>query len=355
MQTALVGHTRTIFGILPYLYPPYFALAIVPLAALPYGVAYVAWLAFDCLLLSGSMFAMERYAGLSRRQRIAFRFLTITFLPVFLALLLGQVSLVLLALLTACVTLAAAGRYEWAGVALGLAVMKPVYVVPALLVALLYGRWRMLAAFGATVVVALAAALPFAGMQIYGSYLRILRETSSWQGGRIHHPLWYHGQPVAPSTYQPIWNHSFAGFAELLGVSWWVVVAAVLCLGAVVAVAWTSAMRPPIDLALAAAIPAGLLISPHTLAYDLCLLLIPASALVRYRAGERARVAGTLVLGYVAVTAGYVAVFFLHIQFSILAGCLALISLALTAWRIRTRHFRDAGTVRTFAPAHTSP
>lgn len=335
LQTALVGHVQTVFGILAYLYPPYFAIALSPLAALPYGPARLIWLGVNCLLLAGTLVALERYARAPHRMSIAFRAGAVASLPVFLALITGQVSLLLLALLVACVLLAERGQDAWAGTVLALAAVKPFYVLPLLMVVLLGRRWRMLASFAITVVITGIAAILVCGIRIYSSYLRILLEVSSWQGRPIHGPLWYHGQPVAPSTYAPVWNHSFAGFAQLLGISWWTGLTLALSLVTLGLVAQTMRKGAPIDLALAAAVPAGLLMSPHTLAYDLCILLIPAAAIVRYRRELNRFAPGILLISYIAVTAGYLAGFFLRLQLSVVAGCSMLVALAYVASRVR--------------------
>jgi hypothetical protein len=334
LQTALVGHVHTVFGILAYLYPPYFVIALSPLAALPYGPARLIWLGINCLLLAGTLAALEHYSRAPHRMGVAFRAGAVASLPVFLALITGQVSLLLLALLVACVLLAERGQDAWSGAVLALAAVKPFYVLPLLMVVLLGRRWRMLAGLAVTVGITGIAAILVCGVRIYASYLRILLEVSSWQGRPIHGPLWYHGQPVAPSTYAPVWNHSFAGFAQLLGISWWVGLALAMSLAALGLVAWITRERGPNDLALAAAVPAGLLISPHTLAYDLCILLIPAAAILRYRAELGQLAPSVLWIGYVAVTAGYLAGFFFRLQLSVVAGCSMLIALAYVVRRV---------------------
>jgi hypothetical protein len=79
------------------------------------------------------------------------------------------------------------------------------------------------------------------------------------------------------------------------------------------------------------ALVVALLISPHTLAYDLTLLLIPAAVALRYRQASTRVLLGILTAGYLMVTAGYRLVFYLPVQLSVIAMLLLLAWLTLAA------------------------
>lgn len=347
LQLQLVGHTRETFGTLAYLYPPYFVAALLPLTFLPYGVAYVVWLAFNCVLLAAALYFLERYAGLRGRKALAFRGVAISFLPVFMVLGFGQASVFLLALFTLCFLAARGNHPVLAGVALALATLKPFYVAPLLLVFLLQRQWRTLAAYAVTLTGLLVAVVPVLGPGIYVSYVRLLLQVGHWQGRSIHAPLWYHHLAMAPGMYTAQWNHSLAGFIELLFpaptatlLTLWLDVA---MLGLVVVIAWKA---QSLELPLVMAIPVGLLVSPHTLAYDLTLLLIPVAVAIRYRRLGPRYLPAFLTVGYLAVAAGYKLAFFVPVQITVLAtGALALwlIPLAL-------RVGREDGMVKTAWP-----
>lgn len=334
LQAHLIGMNTAAFGVLAYLYPPHFLLAVVPFALLPYTPAYVLWLAVNCILLALSMYALERYAGLEGRRALAFRAAALVFLPVFMTLGLGQASMVLLVLFTAAFFAMRNGHPALAGAALAAATVKPFYVVPLLLVLLLRCEWRALASYAATMVGLLAIALPVLGGRIYGSYLALSRLMTSWQGRPNHHPLWYDHVAVAPGTFTAEWNHSLAGFVELLlgGPAalwlWAILVAAVL-----VPVALCALRSPSIDAPLAMAVVAGLLVSPHTLAYDLTLVLIPVAFALRHRRGGLPGLIPFLGVGYVAIAVGYKLSFFVPVQLSVIVMCGLLLWLDATTRR----------------------
>jgi len=80
-------------SVLPFLYPPFVAVALAPLAALPYALAFLFWLALNCMLYFTVSYALERYAGLTGRRAFLVRLGSVCSLPVFMALGLGQVSI----------------------------------------------------------------------------------------------------------------------------------------------------------------------------------------------------------------------------------------------------------------------
>jgi hypothetical protein len=186
-----------------------------------------------------------------------------------------------------------------------------------------------LAACCVTGMALVVAALPILGGSIYSSYLRLLREDSSWQGRSLHKPLWYHGVPVPTSTYAPEWNHSFAGFAQLLvhGHAATLLYAG-LSLGALGIVTLCSLRSSSIELPLAVAVVVGLLISPHTLIYDYTILLLPVGAALRYRVDRRGPLALVLLAGYVMVSLGYRFAFFIPLQLAVIAASMLVLWLA---------------------------
>lgn len=326
MQSHLAGQPASAFGVLAFFYPPYFALFLVPLTSLPYGVAYLVWFVIDCFVLAAVLFALERYSGLSGRQALAFRAVSLCFLPVFLALGLGQVSIVLLALVSVCFVALRQRQYEVAGAALAVASMKPVYVAPLVLVLLLRRQWRAVVAFCLSCALLLACAVPVLGISIYGSYVRLLREDASWQGRSIHDALWFNHVPVANSTYAPEWNHGFAGFAELLlhgGAATALYAALSLC--ALVLLTACSLRSATLDVPIAMAVIVGLLVSPHTLIYDYALLLLPVAIALRHRHWGYGRLGSILAVGFILVTVGYRFAFFVPLQLSVVAAAGLLI------------------------------
>ncbi|HZU14487.1 MAG TPA: glycosyltransferase 87 family protein [Chloroflexota bacterium] len=345
LQRQIAGPTHGVFAVIPYLYPPYFALALVPLALLPYGLAYLIWLACNCLMLSLAMFFLEGAADLGRRGTIAFRLLALASLPILLALGLGQVSLLLLVLCTLALVALRRGYDRAAGGLLAVASLKPAYLLPVLLVLLLTRRRRALEGYLAGVAVLIAAVLPFSGLGIYAGYLRLLRLDESWQGG-ANGGFWYHGVPISSATYAPQWNQSLAGFSQLLlphstaGPLY-----LVASLVVVLAVAWIAWKAPSITLPFGAAIAAGLLISPHTLMYDLAVALLPAAACLGWRrAAKPVLIPAALIAVELAVTIGYKLAFFVPVQLAVPALVLLVGLFALVTGRLAKRSAEAEGT-----------
>lgn len=143
-----------------YYYPPTLATLLVPLTALPLGVAAGLWFAIGAVaLVVGAVAARRAVAvaaehehepgGLDRWDALA---LALVALPASSALLRGQLGPVLLLLGAGAILAAARGRDVSAGLLLALgAALK---VVPAALVAALVvrGRWRAVLAFAAGLV-----------------------------------------------------------------------------------------------------------------------------------------------------------------------------------------------------------
>lgn len=340
IESAVVGAAPVTFGVLINPYPPFFVTSFLPLALLPYTVAYIVWLAVNCILLVSVLYVLERYTGLEGRKALAFRWIALSFLPVFMALANGQASAYLLALLAACLFAVRSDHPLLAGAALAAASIKPVYVLPILLVFLIQRRWRILVWYVATGVLLILAPVPIFGVEIYRSYLQLLAQISSWQGRSVHHPLWYHHVPIAPGIFAAQWNHSLAGFTQLFLANPGSTIAyAGLSVGVLSLVVVSARQRSEIEISFGIAIIAGLLVSPHTLAYDLSLLLIPVAIALRFRLiaprGLRVALPAVLVLGYLAITIGYRLAFIVPVQVSVFGDAALLVWMSVLASRVQ--------------------
>lgn len=288
-----------------FLYPPFVALALTPLAAVGYSLAYLLWFILNCLLLVGVLIALNRYLQLSRSGSILLVVAGASFFPVFATLAQGQVSMLLLAVLTASFLALRAQRDGWAGALLALALIKPPYVLPFLLLLLVQGRWRALASFcaaGAALALLLMAVL---GPSINQGYLQVLRQAAGWH--------------TTTGGFSPQANQNLAGFFQLLCAA---PVATVLQWGfsvaALAAVAVIAHRRRPADLPFAAATVAALLVNPHVLVHDLSLLLIPAAIAIRHARPQAPALWLLLTAGYGVALAGIPLSHWIPIQLSVL-------------------------------------
>ena len=140
-------------GVLPYFYPPWLALACVPLTFLSYPLAKAVWvtLGAQCLAFSG-----YGLAGLDERRlwKPLAVGLALGLMPCFISVRLGQTPPLVLAGLVAAASLLKSRRDRLAGAALAWAVVKPQLAVIAVPAALLWAarrrRWGVVSGFALT-------------------------------------------------------------------------------------------------------------------------------------------------------------------------------------------------------------
>jgi alpha-1,2-mannosyltransferase len=312
-------------SVLPYLYPPFVALIFAPLAALKIAAAFLIWVGISFILLAGSLYAISRQSGLSRDASIFYWVVGISLLPAFVGLAQGQTSLLLLALMTMSVLALLNRQPALAGAALALALVKPPYVLPFLVVLLVSRQWKAMASFA--VVAAALFAIPSAalGLSVNSGYADTMRKASGWR--------------TQLGGWEPKWNHSLEGFFSLLvatpvsTILTYAADAAVLAL-----VAWCAWNAADLEVPLVVAAVAALLISPHVLVHDLSLLLLPAGLATSWKTGRGRWLALILAGGYLLTLVNLRFVTVTHIQVSV------LVMVAFAAWL--ALHTRSAIRIR---------
>lgn len=310
--SALAGLERAVvypytlrYGVLPYVYPPYFAIALAPIALLTFEAAYTLWLALSLSVLATFIVITARYARLERGPAVLYALAIVSFLPAFVCLVHGQTSILLLGLFTVALFALRAGREGAAGVALGLALIKPPFVLPILLVLVLERRQRALIAFGATALALAVAPLPVLGSAADISYLQVLRLASGW---------------TDQFGYAPQLSISLSGLAgALLPRTASSALTLMLDLAVLALLAVAIRRRPTIDLSYSLALLCGLLISPHVLVHDLVIATLPAAAVISSRQGQAMPLVALLAACYAVMLVGFAAVSILHVQLAVLA------------------------------------
>lgn len=303
LQQSIVYPSRMSDPVLPVLTPPYVAFLLIPFSILPYGAAYGVWMILNAVLLLFSTLALQRRAmAIPGRLRLGW-IAVLGFVPTLLALSQGQLSFLILALLVQCFLLFSDGREGRAGVFLALALIKPPYVLPFLLVILVQGRWRALGGFGLMTLGLLLAPLAFLGASVYPSYWRLTQAVSGMQGhlGVVR----YAGVRLAPSDYDPHLNYSPLALVQLLSTP---PLSTGLLLGVLLASAGATAFvarrTSSMNVPFAVATLCALLISPHVLAHDLLLLLIPGAIALGFARRHQGLVLGLLLGGLAALDLG---------------------------------------------------
>ncbi len=253
---------------LPNLYGPQVGLLFVPLARLSFQTAAWIWVAVCMSAFFGCTFvvwkccpALSPHSGIVAVSALAFP-------PLFHFFVRGQISVLPLACFTAAF-LAFRAQHDWlAGMALGLLVFKPQFLVAIPLVLLLSGAWRVLGGLTLSAAAEVAFTNIYFGAAVMRSYFDMLWHTSRWIG-------------AAELGFAPIQMHSLRSFWSLL-IPWPRAAFALYALSSVVtigmaAAAWKSSR--PLAVRFSALTLAAVLVNPHLFVYDL-LVLVPVLMLL---------------------------------------------------------------------------
>ncbi|GAC1635689.1 MAG: hypothetical protein NVS4B2_23380 [Chloroflexota bacterium] len=302
-------------GVMPNVLPPFFALLLAPIAALPFAGGYLIWTVVNCLLLGWSLYRLMLYARVPGTWRVIFCFLAVIFTPVLVALFQGQVSLVLLALLTGMLLALRHGRDVVAGSLLSLTLVKPQYAIAFLVLLLFHRRWRGIAAFMVGAAVLTFLPLPILGASVLADYVHTLLHAAAWGPG--------------VGGFNPSYNRSFAGFFQLLLAQPAANAMTVLLdLVVLASLALAAARNSDIDLPFALTCTAALLVSQHVLIHDLSVLVLPAAIALRYREMRRKTTVLVLAGVYLGVSVGFLAVVYAPVQ----VPTIAVSALGLWLW-----------------------
>ena len=268
-------------GFLPYLHPPFHALAIGGLGLLPVPAAFTVQIGVSLLAAVAALFVLA--SVVERRRRVVVLAMGVVFLPLDVAVLNGQSDALVLLALASSYALWTRDRPGAAGAAAALALVKPHLILLLPFLFLSRHAWRALAGFAATAAALVAVTWPAFGLRGWASYLALV---APWAAGRP-------GSQVTDPT-----GVSLASVLALLpgGRPLSLAILAGVLLVALIALSWRP-HRPRIDLA--AAVGLSLVLAPYSNFHDLALLLVPGLALVQRLDARSARwpVAGWGVLG----------------------------------------------------------
>jgi hypothetical protein len=304
-------------GLMPFPYPPPFALFVAPFGLLPYGIAFTAWIA-----VTGALYALAVRPWMPPRLALAQPAILINGF-------IGQNAFLTSALFLAGTRLLATHPMA-GGAVLGLLVIKPQLAL-MLPVAMIAGRqWRAIAGAVFSVSAALLLGLVALGASAYASFFELLGAYSGF---------------VAASRWP--W-HELASVYALLryfdlpaGIALAIHGAVVAGAAAMVWQAWRQD-RPGKVAILAAA---TLLFPPYLLSYDGVLLALPVAWLLIE--AKRPWIAG-LVWALSLLTVGSVAGFYAFPNSVPLAAIISLIAIH-GPWRLRRSDARLA------APSAAAP
>src|SRR6185437_9412222 len=252
---------------LPMMSPPVTALFFVPLSLLSFWHAYAVFAAINLLLLVACIALLNPFlTALSARWNPAPALLVLSFLPAAIALLMGQLSILLLLIYCACFVALRSDRNFVAGLILSLALIKFQVALPIAALFLLWRQWRFIAGFLAGAALFTALSIRLVGLATFTAYLHSLftmtRTVSGDHATQLHFAILPNQMP---NLYGLI-------FFLARGATW---SHALIFAAAFLLFLWTIFQKPSLPLALLTAT----LVSYHLFFYDLTLLLLPLSLL----------------------------------------------------------------------------
>jgi hypothetical protein len=270
--------------------PPFVAGLMQPLTLLPYGVAQAVWFVASALVVALSIALLwPDLRKLRGRWALTFALAAIASYPVYMSLLYGQLSPLVLLAWVLSYRLGVKGHPVASGLALSLSLIKPQLAVVPLLYLIVTGRWRTLAGFagGATALACLSVALagPYVAFVGYPAFLlESLRWHQEFGVNRIDMFGWH-------AFIMRSLPGSDAAVDTLL--------AAALSAATLVAAAIVWRRQPRLEdiwapvLAIGAA---AILVSPHVHTHDLLILMLPAALLAAHRRDAVSVAAAALLL-----------------------------------------------------------
>jgi len=258
-QNELVGPAK---DALPFNHLAYESLMDLPFSYLSYRAAYFAFFVVNLMFLAASIYMLRPYlAPLGKLWHLLPTAYVVCFLPVTMALIEGQDSLLLLALLLACnVALARQGELK-AGMLLGLTLFKFQYALPIALLFFVWRRWRFLAGFAISGAIIAGISVSILGYSGVLSYLHYLPGASSKFSAA--NDVLYGIHPEGMPNLRGLAYIASGGSTSVTNF-----VTLVLSCGILL---WAAFKRPSLPTALLAA----LLVSFHQMIADFSLLLLP--------------------------------------------------------------------------------
>lgn len=171
MQSALYPNVTTRSGTLIYDHPPFEALLYLPLAFVSYPTAYIVWLVFSTMLLLFTLRLLWPYMAELKAVWAPLPVLVfLGFFPVFVDLLQGQDSLLLL-LIFVLVFVSLKEKQEFkAGCFLAIALFKFQYAIPFLVPFVIWRRWKIAGGFAISSALLFLLSLPITGFRGTLSY-----------------------------------------------------------------------------------------------------------------------------------------------------------------------------------------
>ncbi len=275
------GVVTRLFGPLPFNHPPIEAIFFAPLTFIPYPAAYIAWLFINLAMLATLPYLLRPHIPmLASLPTWAWFLLELAYFPVFMGLLQGQDSILLLFLYTLAFASLMQNRLVSSGAWLACGLFKFHLVLPFLVLLLLQQR-------------SLASARKiFTGFLLVGTLLSLFSIAVVGPGQIVAYPRFVMRleATMARGAIRPTDMANIRGALYVIAGGLPHIDAIALSLSAAVFVLAAWVLRQPSgrdeDLKLSLALLVTILVSYHALGYDLCILIPTALLLVQWLRGK---------------------------------------------------------------------
>lgn len=261
---------------LPYFHPPFEALFFAPLSRISYFSAYLLWNALNLLILLAVRQRLRAHVPiLQGSTAAAWILMQLAYFPVFMTLLHGQDTLVLLLLFTLTFVSLKRNHEFAAGGWLGLGLFRPHQVLPVVMVLILQKRGKAVLGFLLAAAGCGLMSLAVAGWQgtaAYPEYVWHAEERLIQQGEVVPGDMPnLHG--LLDRTLAPLTSPRFS---ETMAV------VATLVLPLFVARHWQHTRAKVFDLGFSLCITLSVLLSYHAFSQDLSLLVLPIALVINH-------------------------------------------------------------------------
>jgi Glycosyltransferase family 87 len=258
--------------VLPYFYPPFFAVILVPLAWLSFSSAFVAMTIVNLALLIVAVKILIRKLELNRQQTNGLILATFCNYGVHYALLEAQTSFIALLLLALYVSAWNSSAQDRPGLWSGLMFFKPQLALVPILLLLSRRRWRALGL--AFIVIGFLGLVSLAAVGLTGIERYLALSTRAMAGED-----YLHIQPERMHNLRALAYFFFT--VRWRDYIWWIVALGVM--GLVIVRSWANDELHGISLRQWTSILVVLiLVTPHLHDHDLTLLIVPSAFFLKW-------------------------------------------------------------------------
>ncbi len=272
LQTQIAG-PNFIQGVsLPYMHPPFLLPILILIMGASYRTSFIIWTLFLLFVVALSLFFLVRALknqGVQPKPAVMFAIVVFLFYPVFISILKGQDSAILLLGVSVWMYAFLNKRDTLAGLALALTTVKPQLAL-ILAIPFIFNRRRVWWGFCLGAVILVGFSFLLVGPTGFQGYLDLISLVSQGEGFGVNQSEMYNLVGLVQRTFPTI----DPAFAQ--GLRWGIFLIAIVALSFL----WKNAKENLSHKHIATLVILCLLASPHLHFHDLTLLLIPLASFI---------------------------------------------------------------------------